>query len=364
MNKALEDLQADRGDNEPPNQAETEPVYANRAANWSIALPIVAVFISEAVVLSNRDASPDMVLLMDQFAIILTAFLILGGVTLAIIALCSRKGQGDRPVVRPVLGMIANLLLIALIGTGFVHGFQKGLKNRVLARTVTQTSEDLQAEMKKTAEEGRGFTTEQAQDNLSRMSGALDGVSQNGTGATALLAKASKAYLDQIQPLTTNYSVALKNVLQPPLLDMSGIERRDQLAAKKQLVRAFLLANEKLEAFATNRMNLYREQLRRFSVPSEVIEQAMAVRKSTILEEDALARKIREDDRRMGKAMLGMLDVLDVNFGKWTYNLERKKVVFDNDALLDKYISFRDEMQSAAKEQQRLQAKLLELASR
>jgi hypothetical protein len=53
-----------------------------------------------------------------------------------------------------------------------------------------------------------------------------------------------------------------------------------------------------------------------------------------------------------------MLDLLDASWGKWTYNADRQKVDFDNPAILDKFIDYRDEVQSAAREQRKLQLQL------
>jgi len=99
-------------------------------------------------------------------------------------------------------------------------------------------------------------------------------------------------------------------------------------------------------------------------VPAEYIKTALNSKSFTGFQENDLTRRIREDDRRMGTAMLGMLEVLNASFGRWKYNAERKKVEFDEPAALDKYLVLRDELETASQEQKKLQTKLLELASR
>jgi len=104
-------------------------------------------------------------------------------------------------------------------------------------------------------------------------------------------------------------------------------------------------------------------ELVRASVPAASIETALNAYEKVSPEKDQLTCRIRADDRHMGEALLGMLDLLETNLGKWKYDAERKKVRFDDDATLDKYIALREQMEFAAQEQKRLQARLLELAT-
>ena len=53
--------------------------------------------------------------------------------------------------------------------------------------------------------------------------------------------------------------------------------------------------------------------------------------------------------------------MLDANWGKWTYNAERKKVYFDDPAAQSKMMDYNDEVQSAAREQKKLQLQLASL---
>lgn len=365
MNKALEDLQAGRAPVAPPKETLPDPRSPERAANWSIGLPFFSILVTQAVMVTTKSAPFMSVPLVGLITAVVTVLLLLGGLTLGIRALCCGSGQmSDRPIVRSVFGILLSVGLLAIFATGFVRGYHQAAKNRMLASTVHEAEQQTKSELKKSLEENRTPTALEAQLGLDRMKSSLETVSQNASGPTALLAKASKGYLETLQPLATNYDASLKALLKPPLLDMAGVDRREQLQARKQLVQNFLAANDRLEAFVTNRAKLYRQALEKAAVPAEYIETALNSKSFTGFQENDLTRRIREDDRRMGTAMLGMIEVLNTSFGRWKYNAERKKVEFDEPAALDKYIVFRDELEIASQDQKKLQAKLLELASR
>ena len=78
---------------------------------------------------------------------------------------------------------------------------------------------------------------------------------------------------------------------------------------------------------------------------------------------DAELKKAKFLFKSMGNALLGMLDVLDASWGRWSYNTEKQKTIFQDDAALDKFIGYREEMEAATKEQKRLQAQFVSQAS-
>ena len=364
MNKALEDLQAGRGEPAPKVTAHKDPASSRRAANLSLGLPILALAVaSVANYLRKNKPGPDsQILLMG--AAIAALLLLLTGLVLALTAFRARNvDYSERPIVRPILGLLGNIGLLGVFIFGGVSGFHQGISNALAARNIQAAAREAKDELRKSAEENRPPSPDQTAKNIQRMTSALAPVSENGNSANAALARASKAYLLKMQPVATNYAAAAKAVMQSPILDMSNVSGVEQLRAKKQLLRDFLRANDALEAFTTNRLELYRQELQRASVPAAEVDKALTAYEEISPDKDDLARRIRADDRVLGQSFLGMLDILENNFGKWKYNLERRKVMFEDDATLDKYVTLREQAEYAGKEQQRLQAKLLATAS-
>src|SRR2546421_3926334 len=102
------------------------------------------------------------------------------------------------------------------------------------------------------------------------------------------------------------YAVAAKSLKEPPVLNLSGVERREQLQAKKALVQKFLATNEKLAVFAAAPEKLFREELEKASVPAKTVEASLIGFRKSIASRSELTVQIRNDDRRMGNALLGM----------------------------------------------------------
>ena len=349
----------------PQNQRVADPAAAYRAANWSVGLPLLCLLISMAVGASIKTA-PETGRIVAQIGG-LAAFLGgIAGLLLAIKALCSKPGpDGERPFVRPISGILLNGGFLALFAWGFVHAVTDTLKRRTASAGFHANARELQHDLKTAAENDRALSPGQAQASIEKMRSGLDAVAQNVSGPNAALAKASRAYLGKLQPLTTNYAVAMNAMLHPPLTDMSGVQQREQLQPRRKLIQQFMTANDQLEAFVTNRVALYREEMRRGGMSEKETQSAIAeVTKAMPAASFEIAQRIREDDRRVGRAMLGMLNILDANFGKWKWNASRQKVEFDNPAELDRFLGLRDELLAAAQEQKKLQVKLMEMASR
>jgi hypothetical protein len=60
----------------------------------------------------------------------------------------------------------------------------------------------------------------------------------------------------------------------------------------------------------------------------------------------------------MGGAMLGVLDLLDANWGRWRYNETSGKVRFENASAVTQYNAFMAQIHKAATEQAAAQKRL------
>ena len=361
MNEASTDL---RDCNRLEAGATEDPAPYCRAANLSLGLPLLALFLAQAIAITGNANSGTGGQLQVRAGAVFCLLLLLTGIVLAIKALRAKGVEMvARPFVRPIVGILLNTGLLALLISGFVRGSAHSLTEAAARRSIQAAAREAKSEIQRAAQENRPLTAQQAQASVQKITSALDAVSDNNSGPNAALARASKAYLLKIQPLAQAYSLAMQAIAQHPLLDMSDVTGREQLEARKILVQNFLLANDHLEAFTTNRLELYRQELLKALVPAESIDKALNAYEKVSPEKDELTRRLRTDDRYVGECLLAMLDLLELNLGRWKYDLEQRKVCFDDNATLDKYIVLREHMDSAAQEQKRLQARLMQLVA-
>jgi len=369
-NKALEDLQAgrDRWAASPPAAAQnvTASDFCYTAARLSIWLPIGAGILCKSVDYSLTESGAGAALWGGLAVRGVAGLVIVVGLIFGFIALSAVPKYGRQGLLwRPIRGIVLSAGLIAYLGAGFVGAWGDAIQNHKTALAMHEASKEMQADMKKSVEEGQGIKMEDAQPKIEKMKTALDEASKTGSGETAVTARAMSSYLGKLQDLMKDYSTAADALRNPPVLEMDGVRGREQLEAKKEIVQKFLAANEKITAFVMNGEKIFKAELAKAQAPEQVIESAVKGYHRTAAERNDLLIRIRETDQRIGNAMLGMLDVLETNLSGWKFNPEKKKVIFAGNGgeALEKYNRLFKDMQNAAAEQKQLQMQLVGLAA-
>jgi hypothetical protein len=282
------------------------------------------------------------------------------GIVLAIIALSGVPKYGASGLVGPALrGLLASGGILWLTITGFLHGIHNVRALTSATETVRQVDKDIKKNL--IDEKDPQVAMQKAQLGLERVKLAMDSVSEGNSGTSALTAKAFSSHVAKMQVLLKDYAGAMNGIMTPSVLDMSGVTQRSQLQGRKELVKRFMTANDNLQDFLAQRQKIFGQDLDQAGVPTEERDKAVKGYAHGAAQQDGLLMKIREQDRRMGKAFLAMLDLLDADWGKWTYNADRKKVNFADPRTLDKFMDSLDEVQSAAREQRKLQLQLAAL---
>jgi hypothetical protein len=361
MNKALEDLQAGR---DPFASSEPDERGAERCqtfARLSIWIPLVTGIIAGCAVKEFKGMQEGPLAhwaVLACGAVMLAA--VLAGIMLAIVALCGISKYGSEGILwRSCRGLCLSGVFLFAGVTGYFHARHNAQVLKDLRATSRQVNEDV----KKDIASGKDVTVavEDAQLGIEKMKTALDSASATTSGTDALVMKGSSDHLARAQVLFKAYATTLKAIQEPNVLDMGGVSKREQLQGRKEVVQRFMTANDKLQDFFANREKIFRRDLQAAGVPPDAVERVITGYKKSAGQHDLLVVKIRQDDHNMGTAILGMLNILDASWGKWTYNVQRKKVDFDDAATLDQYLSFRDQIESAAREQKTLQAKAVNL---
>jgi hypothetical protein len=359
MNRALEDLQAGR-DPFAPKPPEDDGSMFFKCARLSFWVPIGTGVFCAGVANALKGV--------EGQAAHITRFILLGavglalvvGVVLAIIALCGVPKYGASGLVGPALrGLLASGGILWLTITGFMHGIHNVRALTSATDTVRQVDKDIKKDL--INEKDPQVAMQKAQLGLERVKLAMNSVSDGNSGTSALMAKAFSSHVTKMQALLKDYAAAMNGIMTPPVLDMNGVTQRSQLQGRKDLVKKFMAANDKLQDFLAQRQKIFGEDLEQAGVPVDERDKAVKGYAQGAAQQDGVLMKIREQDRRMGKAFLAMIDLLDADWGKWSYNAERKKVDFEDPKTWDKFINYRDEVQSAAREQRKLQLQLASL---
>jgi hypothetical protein len=306
----------------------------------------------KGVMVAVKDDTGTIVALITLATAIVFVVLIVTSIVFGVVGLSGISRSGSQGILaRSLWGIGLSLILLGIFGISFYHGW-------VSSRSVHDKVVQVQSDMKEDVDSGRGISLDKQQARLNDLRATVDSAAQNASGNEALFDRAASACLGQLQGLMKNYGEAATALRNPPVLDMDGVTQRSQLQVRKELVKKFIGESEKMKAFFVNGEQIYSNELVRLSLPPLAREQGLKGFRRSNADKNELIVTIRDDDRRMGNAMLAMLDLLDENWGKWNYNEDRKKVDFDDPAVLDKYIIYRDELNAAAREQVKFQARL------
>jgi hypothetical protein len=189
----------------------------------------------------------------------------------------------------------------------------------------------------------------------------LQTVSPRSAITDPLLLEILNAHDAKLDALMKEYSAAANALQEPPLLDFTGVKRSDELKLRMELVKKYLAANERVMTFLVTEEQAQRDGLTARKLPHDTVQATARAYHEQLAAHHDLQIKVRETDRRMGVALLGMLEVLEDTWGRWKYNAERKKVDFDETADLNRYLNFRNHMDTAAQEQKQWQNQLAAL---
>ena len=169
---------------------------------------------------------------------------------------------------------------------------------------------------------------------------------------------AGNDYLQKLQQASNDYYTHMKSLRDAQVLDMKGVEQREQLEPRKTLVRQFLAANDQLRNLFANAESLYAQELVKVNLSqAATASQMMKYRQGAGANEQAM--KIRDADQRIGDSLLSALNLLDESWGNWKYDAGQKRVVFSEGETEKKFLKLTGQFDAAAQELAKLQDQLV-----
>jgi hypothetical protein len=290
--------------------------------------------------------------------------LLLAGLLAGILALALTKRDGFKGVMgRAVTGLTLNALLVVLFVTLFTSGFIKGRQRaqantRALAR-MSGNVRDIQQDMARQLldpnhppEIGSGSAY------LDEIKRSAESAARNADGSLARIMNAAAAYTAKMNEATKTYERAAQKVKDARVLAPGVIQSQADIEGQRQLIRQFADANLTLKTFIQNAADHFRVEMEKQGLPDSAIQSALKGYHKQADVIGPMTVQIRETDERISRAMLGALDLLDDNWGKWRYQPPSSKVLFDETDTRNKYNAFASEIADASELQGQLQVQL------
>ena len=97
------------------------------------------------------------------------------------------------------------------------------------------------------------------------------------------------------------------------------------------------------------------------SFPQRTVEAALRGFQQSYLPRRKIIKAIREQDAQLGTNLLAILDLYQLNWGKWRYNPEDELAVFEDAAHEDQYAAAIDSIVLLSDQQQASQQELVDL---
>jgi hypothetical protein len=128
--------------------------------------------------------------------------------------------------------------------------------------------------------------------------------------------KGTSAYVQKIQTVQASYTRAVDAFSTAHVLRVSDLTARDQLQARKVIVQKFIEANAAVKDLVRHNEETFREELSKQHVSPAGMASALAGFHKPAAAQTPLVLEIRDTDSRMGNATLGVLNLLDSNWGQ------------------------------------------------
>jgi hypothetical protein len=368
----------------PPSPAAPKPpkgfaYYAVLGSQWAMALA-GWMFMYEAITVPHASALPVVGKPMLCLVLILT------GLALGILAVCYVKPHSPpRTRLWGIVSVAGNCVLLFFLALGFFQGIKNRRNAQRIIAALKEESRQQEQTLARLYEERTNLirTTADLSEATTNLMSNLRGSFNPRTGLTNLNSQAIQQFRERLnqagQQLSGDIGVLARimsinldaKATRAQNLQASGQRVRDahieqgyglatpgQIAERRKLVYDFLAANSALASAISNEENNILTMLQSSNVSPNFIEiDRQQLSRSRPQRE--LMLQIRAYDQQQGEDFLGILDLLEKDWGNWHSDLTNKTVNFDNEASRLRYLQHRQGLQDASAAQISLQRRML-----
>lgn len=194
----------------------------------------------------------------------------------------------------------------------------------------TAQMREAQDRMFREMESEEGFDPSKAHANLEAAIDATDKASALASGAERTVLLALSETFRRIERESSRYARSVEELAEKPPLLPGWIKRREDIAKARSAIARFRRSSNAARSFPTRMPIILQEELARQNVPAR--SRAELTRVWTVKFEKAKPSlaTIRDTEEAMGRELLQACDLLDADWGKWSYDAEQKVVLFDN----------------------------------
>lgn len=252
------------------------------------------------------------------------------------------------------IGLVALIVLAVGVGT-----LKRKVESRLAAkRGLEQLQKDMVADSREAMESENPITG--SADRADKYQQRLGEMADNLSSGEREVVLAGQAVLAQLKPELERYEAAYTKLAGAGAHSAVGIEKPEDITARKAIVEEFGAANTALAARFSESKAIFRGELTHRKVPTRMLDQAVAgFEKSAQV---PVVMRVRELDTQLVEAMQGSLDLLAREWGHWEVDKEGQ-LVFESNEAAEAYNGLQESIGKIAEEQTALQRKIAESAA-
>ena len=325
--------------------------FAQGAANISLAMPLAAILLAglwRACGISGNKA---------LLGLAFIACIALGTI-LAIVSLCNVADGSGSLTRRGVIALIFNGLFVALFAAAIIGGLNPRIKARQAERELLRAVQTTGGHKPKSFDKTSVITNSDAVDEA-RVREQMQKAATDFKGNDKLLATAWAAYLQEVVSVSKKWQALFQELAGAKVLDFAEVNGRQELRDRQALVLRYKASSDAMRYLVVNSADFFRDQLNRAGATPGQREEDVKLLQAQLAKQAPVLLQIRDLDTRISDNMLGILSLLETNWGSWT--CPAGNVTFQNLRTMQTYNALLSDFRTAREEQATAQKQLATL---
>jgi uncharacterized membrane protein YeaQ/YmgE (transglycosylase-associated protein family) len=282
----------------------------------------------------------------------MSCLMLLAGLILGILALAMVKPDRRHGIlIRVLFGMVLNVLFLALWLAGFTQDVSRTVAQKQAFAKLASAARNVQQQATQSAAGGGDV-------KLDELTRSLAEAARTAPDELATIMQGTQSYMRKLQAVQANHTLATQELMAAQVLECGNLKQKEDLQARKTVVRRFAQANDAFKTFLDHNEANYRAELVQAKAPPEQMQLALGEFHKASVKRTATMLEICGTDHRIGESMLASLEMLEINWGAWRYDASQKRVEFADVNLGSSYNARLEEIRAASRDQQKAQQEL------
>jgi hypothetical protein len=279
------------------------------------------------------------------------------GFLFALVALAGIRSHGTRGLLgRGLAGFLAHGLLIFIFATNFMAARRKAQQEVAEVQELKNVSGQYMNEQ--LANTNLNDMDRRIED-VGKLGAKLEQTAQSSSGNAQKVAAGMAAFVKRLKTSLSNYEAASQEFDVDATLEFSEVKSVDELKRRRLVVEEFLKQNAALQALYENLAGVMHEELEKTGMDKIQLNQVIAAAKSRDQTINQIQVAMRKNDATLGAAAIGMIDVLEAHWGKWTWVKDQEAVAIEVDTARDQYVALAGQLNAASENMRKLNEKLM-----